>query len=432
MRERPKLIGRGIEKGTLSDDEVREFAAKALGAIKLSGKRVLVIIPDHTRTAPIPLFFKLLYDLIGGKVAKLDYLIALGTHPPLSEEKIFELVGITPQERHTKYAKINFYNHHWDDPNALEIIGTVPADEIERISNGLMREDVPVTLNKLVFDYDQLVFIGPTFPHEVVGFSGGNKYLFPGIGGPDIIHFFHWLGAVITNPVINGTKDTPVRRLVDKAATFLNIPRLFFSLVVHFGKLSGLFIGSPEEAWSAAADLSSRLHIVYKKNPFHKVLGIAPKMYDELWVAGKVMYKLEPVIADGGELIIYGPHIKEVSYTHGKLIDQIGYHVRDYYLKRMQKFSDIPRGILAHSTHVKGIGTFENGIEKPRVQVFLATGIPKERCERINLGYIDPTSIDPEDWADREAEGYLLVRKAGEMLYRLADGSVPTAIKLGR
>lgn len=419
------LVGKGLETGYLSEDDVREFAAKALDAIELIEKKVLVIIPDHTRTAPIPLFFKILFDLIGEKVAKLDVLIALGTHPPLSEEKLFQLVGINSQLRHSKYAEINFYNHKWDDPKALKTIGTISADEIEAISNGLMREDVPVTLNKLLFDYDQLIFIGPTFPHEVVGFSGGNKYLFPGISGPDIIHFFHWLGAVITNPVINGTKDTPTRRVVDRAATFLTVPRLFFSLVVHFGKLSGLFIGSPEETWSAAADLSAKLHIVYKEKPFKNVLGIAPKMYDELWVAGKVMYKLEPIIADGGELIIYGPHINEVSYVHGKILDRIGYHVRDYYMKQMEKFSDTPRGILAHSTHVKGIGTFENGIEQPRVKVMLATGIHKERCERINLGYIDPDSIDPENWANREDEGYLLVRKAGEMLYRLADGSVP-------
>ncbi|MBN1349997.1 DUF2088 domain-containing protein [candidate division KSB1 bacterium] len=422
------LIGKGITRGSLPDETVREFCAQAFEKHPLRNKRVLVIIPDHTRTAPIPLFFKLFHELIGDQVAKLDYLVALGTHPPLSEAKLMQLVGITKEERHSKYANIDFYNHQWDDPAALETIGRIGAEEIEFISNGLMREEVPVALNKHIFEYDHLLLVGPTFPHEVVGFSGGNKYLFPGIGGPDIIHFFHWLGAVITNPVINGTKDTPVRRVVDKAATFLKIPRLFFSLVVFREKLSGLFIGSPEEAWLAAADLSSKLHIVYVDKSFHKVLGIAPEMYDEIWTAGKVMYKLEPIIADGGELIIYGPHIKEVSFTHGKLIDQIGYHVRDYFLSRMDHFSHIPRGILAHSTHVKGIGRFVNGREEPRVNVFLATGIPKTRCEQINLGYINPAEIDPDDWANREAEGYLLVRKAGEMLYRLADGTVPEII----
>jgi hypothetical protein len=148
-------------------------------------------------------------------------------------------------------------------------------------------------------------------------------------------------------------------------------------------------------------------------------------MYDDLWVGGKVMYKLEPVIADGGELIIYAPHIDQISYSHGALLERIGYHVLDYYLTRMAQFQDIPRGILAHSTHVKGIGHYRNGQEHPRIQVILATGISAERCRQINLGYQDYRSINPADWEGREAEGYLLVPKAGEMLYRLADGTVP-------
>jgi hypothetical protein len=131
------------------------------------------------------------------------------------------------------------------------------------------------------------------------------------------------------------------------------------------------------------------------------------------------MYKLEPAVADGGELIIYAPHIDEVSYTHGHLIDRVGYHTRDYFVKQMDRFRDIPLAILAHSTHCKGVGTFENGIEKPRVNVVLATGIPEERCERINLGYRDPATIDPSEWEGREDEGVLLVRNAGEVLHRL-------------
>jgi lactate racemase len=142
-------------------------------------------------------------------------------------------------------------------------------------------------------------------------------------------------------------------------------------------------------------------------------------MYDELWVAGKCMYKLEPVVADGGELIIYAPHLHEISVTHGRLIEQIGYHCRDYFVKQWDRFADIPRGVIAHSTHVRGQGRFENGVEQCRVQVTLASGLPRELCERINLGYRDPATIDVESFANRETEGVLLVRKAGEMLYRL-------------
>ncbi len=399
----------------LSDEEIREVSAAALSGIDLEGKKVLVIIPDSTRTAPLPHFFRLLSDLLEGRAKSLDFLIALGTHPPMKEEEIDCLLGRDIRER----GKHRVFNHRWDDPNQLQEIGKIAPGEIEEISAGLFREEVRVTINKLIFAYDFLIIIGPTFPHEVVGFSGGNKYFFPGISGPEVLNFFHWLGAVITNPAINGNKYTPVRAVVDKAASMIHLPRICFSLVVTSAGLKGLFIGSPEEAYSRAADLSAEMHIIYKEKPYKKVLSMAPRMYDDLWTGGKCMYKLEPVVAEGGELIIYAPHITEVSYTHGKILDRIGYHVRDYFLSRMDKFKDIPGGIMAHSTHVKGTGTYENGRERPRINVVLSTGIPEERCRRINLGYRHPREINPRDWENKEEEGILLVRKAGEMLYRL-------------
>ena len=413
-------IGKGLEQGWLSEEDIRELSARALAQIPLRNKRVLAIIPDHTRTAPVDLFFKLIYELIGHQTKALDYLVALGTHPVLSEEKLLARVGITKQEWQAKYKNVHFFAHQWDRPDALTTIGTISADEIEEISGGLMHENVPVTINKLIYDYDHIFIIGPTFPHEVVGFSGGNKYFFPGIAGAEIIDFFHWLGAVITNLKIIGRKWTATRAVVDRAAQFIDLPKLCFSLVVgEDKKLAGLYIGSPEEAWSAAADLSEKLHIEYKDHPYHLVLGIAPTMYDDIWTAGKVMYKSEPIVADGGEVVIYAPHISEISYTHGKILDEIGYHVRDYFLKQMERFRHIPRAVLAHSTHVRGIGTFEDGIEKPRVQVTLATAIPEERCRLLNLGYRNPRSIEIEEYLNREEEGILVIPHAGEKLFRL-------------
>ena len=380
---------------------------------------MLVIIPDHTRTAPMDLMFRVLYRVLADRVELLDFLVALGTHPPMSDEAINKRVGITAAERTTTYPKARFFNHHWKDPDQLNIAGTLTADEIEELSGGRLQQQVDVTINKMVYDYDLLLIVGLTFPHEVVGFSGGNKYLFPGIAGQEIIDLFHWLGALITNPDIIGNKYTPVRRVVDRAAALLPVERMCISLVVNGDDLAGLYIGTPEEAWEAAADLSDKLHIVYKDQSFHTVLSQAPEMYDDLWTGGKCMYKLEPVVADGGKLIIYAPHITEVSVTHGKIIERIGYHVRDYFAKQMEKFPDIPGGVMAHSTHVKGIGTFENGIEQPRIDVILATGIPEQVCRKINLGYQDPTTIDIDDYRNREQEGILYVPKAGEMLYRL-------------
>src|SRR5207244_8420375 len=194
---------------------------------------------------------------------------ALGTHPPMSEEAIHRRLEITAEQRATTYKRARLLNHAWNDPTALAHVGTISASEIGALSGGLFEMAVDVTINRAVFDYDQLIIIGPVFPHEVVGFSGGNKYLFPGIGGADILNFFHWLGAVITNPKIIGTKNTPVRRVVDRAAALVPVPRFAFCMVVHEGGLAGLYAGAPEAAWSRAADLSDKLHIVYKERPFH-------------------------------------------------------------------------------------------------------------------------------------------------------------------
>lgn len=412
-------IGHGYTDKLLSDNEVRQITTQALDNNKLDGKRVLVIIPDHTRSAPIPLMFKTLYGLLADRVKALDFIVALGTHPPMPMEHIYQLVGITELEHATKYAKSNFFNHLWKDPEALTELAVISEDEIEKVSDGLFKMPVRLTINKLATQYDHLMIVGPVFPHEVVGFSGGNKYLFPGIAGQEIIDFFHWLGAVITNPMIIGTKYTPVRKVVDLAAKYVKAEKSCFAMVVKGHDLAGMYYGTPEDAWSDASDLSDKLHITYKEKPYNTVLSCAPKMYDDLWTGGKCMYKLEPVVADGGKLIIYAPHIDEISVTHGKVLDEIGYHTRDYFLKQWDKFKHFPWGVVAHSTHVKGIGTYENGVEKPRVEVILATKIPEARCKQVNLGYMNPDDINIEDYKDKEDEGILFVEKAGEMLYRL-------------
>jgi nickel-dependent lactate racemase len=414
-------IGTGSTDHLLNQQQVRDFCADAFVHRQLDGKRVLAIIPDHTRTAPIDVMFRTVYELLAKRVAKLDFIIALGTHPPLSDQRIYQRVGITADEHRQKFEKARFFNHQWNYPGQLQSVGVISEDEVAEISAELMRQRVDVKINKIVFDYDVLLIIGPTFPHEVVGFSGGNKYLFPGIAGQEIIDMFHWLGALITSPVIIGAKYTPVRKIVDRAAAFLPMERMCMSLVVKGSGLAGLFIGTPEEAWAAAADLSSKLHVIYKDKPFQRVLSCAPPMYDDLWVGAKCAYKLEPVVADGGELIIYAPHIKEVSVTHGDKIAAIGYHVRDYFVKQWEKFQHIPAGVLAHSTHVKGIGTYNNGVEKPRINVVLASQIPEDVCRKINLGYRDPAHIRIEDWQNREDENVLYVPKGGEILYRLKD-----------
>lgn len=412
-------MGKGLTEGFLSESEIREVVSRALATEKLDGKRVLLITPDLSRSCPMGAMLRAIHDAVGGRAAALDVLIALGTHPDLTEEQINRRFELTPSERAGRFAKVRFFNHAWKDPGKLMTLGTIPAGDIGKLTGGLFAMDVNVTINKMVADYDLLLVAGPVFPHEVVGFSGGNKYFFPGISGQEIIDFFHWLGAVITNPKIIGTKNTPVRAVLDRAARLIPGERRAFAMVVKGSGLAGLYYGGTEEAWSDAADLSGKLHITYKDKPFRTVLSCAPEMYDELWTGGKCMYKLEPVVADGGELIIYAPHIREIALAHGKVIREIGYHTRDYFLKQWDKFKGYPWGVVAHSTHVRGIGAYEDGVEKCRVRVTLATGIPEAVCKQINLGYRDPASINPEDYRNREEEGILLVPHAGEMLYKL-------------
>ena len=397
--------------------ELESFMADALSNLDVDQKKVLVIIPDSTRTMPLNIFYKLLHEHLGTRVSMLDYLIALGTHQPMSDEAIDRMLG----RKDSNIPKYKVFNHRWDDPSQLREIGIITEEEVFRISGGLFSEEVPIHINKMIYAYDHLLVLAPTFPHEVVGFSGGNKYFFPGISGPVILNFFHWLGAVITNREVIGTKYTPIREVVDYAAAKIDLPKTCFSMVVKGNGIKGIFAGKPEDSWAKAADLSAREHVRYVDKPFKDVLSVAPTMYEDVWTAGKCMYKLEPVIEKGGRLIIYAPHITEVSYTHGRYIDEIGYHVRDYFNKQMDKFRHIPRGVLAHSTHVKGSGTFKNGVETPNVNVILATGIPKERCKKINLGYMDPDSINMDSFKNRENEGILFVPKAGEILYRLKE-----------
>jgi len=195
--------------------------------------------------------------------------------------------------------------------------------------------------------------------------------------------------------------------------------------VVKDDGIAGIFAGSPEEAWSAAADLSAQVHVTYLEKSVQTVLSVMPQMYDDIWTGAKGMYKMEPVVADGGEVIIYAPHITEFSYTHGKKIEEIGYHVRDYFLQQWDRFKSYPWGVIAHSTHLRGDGTYNavTGQESPRIRVSLATGISEDRCHQVNLGYRDPASIDPGEWQKNAGSSTLVVPKAGELLYRLKSGT---------
>ena len=409
----------------IPETELRAKLQEFLSQAPLTKRKLLVIVPDDTRTSPMPLLYETFVEILFPRVQKLAFLVALGTHPPLTEVQLARLFG--PSFPH---PKIPVYQHMWQEPQALVRVGKLAKERMAELSNSLLPLEVDVEINRLVLEFDQILIVGPVFPHEVVGFSGGHKYFFPGISGPTMVNVSHWLGALITNPKINGHKWTPVRAMIEEAAKFVSTPRLGLSLVLRGHEVVGLFLGEVVEAWEAAADLSAQVNIVWTPKPYKFVLSMAPSMYRELWLAGKCMYKLEPVVADGGTLVIYGPHIREISPTHGEWLLRVGYHVRDFFLAHWEKYKHVPWAVLAHSTHVKGIGTYRAGLEQPRIHVVLATGIPKEICQRINLGYQDPETLKPQELQGREDEGILVVPNAGEQLWRLSDGTVPDIDRL--
>ncbi len=407
----------------LNEDTIRAVLHEGIGNT-LDGARVLVLIPDHTRTLPLPLLFRLTVEALAD-ARSLAFMVALGTHPALSEESLLRLVGITAEERATTYRHVELLNHDWENPGALATIGTISRDEVQAVAGDAWHEslggDVAIRLNRRALEVDHLLILGPVFPHEVVGFSGGAKYLFPGISSADMINVTHWLGALITILDTIGIAETPVRALIHRAADRVPMPIILAALVVDSktGGLAGLFVGDHLTAWRAAAALSAERHIVWVDRPFTRALSIAPPMYDELWTAAKAMYKIEPALADGGEVIVYAPHLDTVSIVHGAHIYEGGYHVRDFYLKQWATYGRLPLGVLAHGTHLRGSGTYEQGVERARIQVTLATKISPADCERLSLGYADPASFDLAAWQGREAEGVLFVPKAGETLYRV-------------
>jgi len=409
------------ETGHLSIESVRSALEQGLAG-RFARQKVLVLIPDHTRSLPLPLLFQQLVEVLAD-ADRLDFMVALGTHPPLDEDSLLSLLGIDPAGRRSSYRGIGLLNHAWDDPTCLTTLGVMGQAEIRAIAGQCwhpsLPECVPVQINRAALECDRILILGPTFPHEVAGFSGGAKYLFPGISGPEMIHATHWLGALSGVVGTIGIKDTPVRRMIHAAAKRLSTPVTLVGLTVEEDHLTGLSIGDPLEAWSEAADLSAQRHICWCEKPFERVLSCAAPMYDELWTAAKAMYKLEPAVAVGGEVVIYAPHLQTVSRVHGEYIRQVGYHTLPYFLCNWERFKDFPLGVLAHSTHLRGSGAIVNGIEKPNIKVTLASRIPPEECSQLNLGYMDPASIDICEWKDREDQGVLLVPRAGEMLYKV-------------
>ena len=406
----PEAVRIGGPGVVLDDAQIQTFVREQLDGVPLDGRSVCVIVPDGTRSCPLPLLLSAVDGALQGRVTRLTVLVALGTHAAMDEPALAAHLG----------PGICGRNHEWWNPDTFVSVGRIGAQRIEELSRGMLRHGIEVRINRAVVEHDVTLIVGPVFPHEVVGFSGGNKYLFPGVSGQELIDVSHWLGALITSAEMIGTRGiTPVRALIDEAASLVPGERFAFCLVVQSGSgnLHAAAFGDPRSAWAAAVDVAAETHVRYLDAPVRRVLSLIPRKYEDMWTGAKGFYKVEPIVADGGQVVIYAPHIREVSVMHPH-IAEIGYHCRDYFLGQWDRFRDAPWGDLAHSTHLRGAGTYDPVAgERLRVTVTLATGIPEEQVRAINLDYLDPALVDPDAWA--ADPGTLVVPQAGEVLYRL-------------
>jgi nickel-dependent lactate racemase len=401
----------GGATGVLHDDAVRSFVQTRMDALDLDGRSLCLVVPDATRSCPLGLLLSAIDEAVADRVSSCTAVVALGTHAPMSAGAIRSMTGD---------LAFPVLNHAWWDDQTFVTVGRLAAEDVAALSEGFLDEPLEVRINRAIPDSDVTLIIGPVLPHEVVGFSGGNKYLFPGVSGQELIDVTHWLGALITSGTIIGTRGvTPVRALIDAAARLVPGERHALCVVVDHqtGRLSAAVFGAPEEAWAAAADVSAITHVEYLDAPVSRVLSVVSTRYADLWTGAKGFYKVEPVVADGGEVVLYAPHIEQIAAMHPGL-ESLGYHCRDYFLANWERYRNHPRGDLAHSTHLYGAGTYDpvQG-EHERVRVTLATGIPEAVVRRANLDYVDPASINVDEW-QRDPDA-LVVPDAGELLFRL-------------
>jgi nickel-dependent lactate racemase len=385
------------------------------------GERVLAIIPDKTRDDNTHELFPIANEFLTRRgVASFDALVAQGTHPPMSAAQKLTKIGNTD-------FRGCLFDHRWDDPDELFTLGELSAATVHELTNGLIDQAVPVSINKLLAPgvYDTVLVFGATVPHEVAGFAGGAKYFFPGVAGPELTHTTHWLGALAGIENIIGQVDTPTRRLIEAAADL--IPARIISLNTVVSRNDGelvtyaLFTGDIRKAFRRAAEVSRQVHIRYTGRKYKRVVALLDPHYDELWVGGKASYKLGAIIEEGGELIIYAPHLTKLSETHGALIEKYGYapleSVRDMLGVSQELRENLC--IAAHLAHVAYAGRLdEQGHVVPRYQITMASGLDEETCRRVNLGYLDYRTFDYD--AIRSDTNTLVVADAGRDLYQVA------------
>ncbi len=349
------LFSTGSEKLDLSADDLQKGLCEALSLIE-DRKKILIIPPDitrfHSRAGELT---RMAFDYYGGRIA--DILPALGTHKPMTPDELNRMFPGIPHNV--------FRVHDW----RKDIIqaGEVTGDYISGISGGALSYPWPVEINRLIWQggHDLILSIGQVVPHEVIGMANYNKNILIGCGGPQSINKSHFLGAVYGMERIMGTADNPVRQVLNYASSkyLSHLPILYILTVLEQNITRGLFIGTSEDVFLAAAELSAKVNNTLLEYPLKKVVvNLDPDEYRSTWLGNKSIYRTRMAIADGGELIVLAPGVKEFGEDPeiDRLIRKYGYHGTPATLDAVNRNEDLRNNLsaAAHLIHGSSEGRF--------------------------------------------------------------------------
>ncbi|MGI6202445.1 MAG: lactate racemase domain-containing protein [Eubacteriales bacterium] len=372
----------------LSHRDVQRFVENSLENRRI--RRVLLIPPDFTRLHSCGgVICAIYYELLLQRGAEVDVMPALGTHEPMTREQIEVFFGgIVPCEK--------VIVHNWR--NDVVRLGFVPGEYVEKVSEGIMSEPIPVEVNRRIVsgDYDLIVSIGQVVPHEVVGMANYSKNIFVGCGGSAMISASHMLGAAYGMERIMGHADTPVRAIFDYAEEhFISHLPIIYALTVTTRSergsfdgvsLEGLFIGRGRDLFVQAAELSQKLNFIRTGRPPKTVVCRLDELeFHSTWLGNKAVYRTRLAIADGGKLIVLAPGVRRFGEDNecDRIIRKYGYTGRERILALSKSEPDLRENLsaAAHLIHGSSDGRFEIAYAAPLLS--------REEVEGVGYTWLD-------------------------------------------